>query len=452
MLGILSIILTLLALMYFAYRGVTVLILAPVLAMLAALMSGEIPALHALSEVFMPAAASYISKYFPVFLAGAVFGKLMGATGAATAIADFISHKFGKHRTIAAIVVATAFLTYGGVSLFVVVFAMYPIGSMLLKEANLPKRLLPAAIALGAFTFTMTAMPGSPQYINTMPTVYFGTDTFAAPVLGLMGSAIMFFGGVWYLNRRARQAVAAGEGYGDHHDEEDLHEPNKSIPSFALALSPILIVFALNFFFTRIYFKLPSVVSSYEQAGASINGTWPVIIGLSVAVVFILLTMRQYLVQTNKVVFDGAVGSLLPIFNTAAEVGYGGVVKSLAAFATVKMSIVSLSIPSIFKVVISTTLLAGIIGSSSGGTAIVLEVMSQDFLDMGIHPEALHRIMIMAAGGLDTLPHCGAVITLLAVCKLNHKQSYIDIAAMTVMFPLIAVFIVSVFYSITNIV
>ncbi len=214
MLGVFAIILTLFALMYFAYRGVTVLVLAPVLAMLAALMSGEIPALHALSNIFMPAAAGYIKAYFPVFLAGAIFGKLMGVTGAATAIAHFISEKFGKKHAITAVVVATSLLTYGGVSLFVVVFAMYPIGAMLLREANIPKRLLPAAIALGAFTFTMTALPGSPQYLNTMPTVYFGTDIYAGPILGLIGGAVMFFGGTWFLNKRGASLICVGSALG----------------------------------------------------------------------------------------------------------------------------------------------------------------------------------------------------------------------------------------------
>ncbi len=451
MLGVLAILLTLFSLMYFAYRGVTVLVLAPILAMLAALMSGEIPALHALSNIFMPAAAGYIQAYFPVFLAGAIFGKLMGVTGAATSIAHFISDKFGKKHAIAAVVVATSLLTYGGVSLFVVVFAMYPIGAMLLREADVPKRLLPAAIALGAFTFTMTALPGSPQYLNTMPTVYFGTDIYAGPILGLIGSSIMFFGGLWWLNRRAAQAAAAGEGYGNH-ENEGLHELGDDLPSFGISATPIILVFVLNFIFTKVYFANPSIIASYEAAGAKINGTWPVVLGLSISIVFILIAMRKFLVNTNKIVFDGAVGSLLPIFNTGSEVGYGGVIKSLAAFTTVKLGIVALAIPSIFKVAISTTLLAGIVGSSSGGTAIALEVLSKEFLSMGIDPQALHRIMLMASGGLDSLPHCGAVITLLSVCKLNHKESYGDIAAMTVVTPLIAVVVVSVFYLVTGIV
>lgn len=451
MLGVLAIILSLFALMYFAYKGVSVLILAPVLAILAALLSGEIPPLYALSNIFMPAAAGYINSYYPVFLAGAVFGKLMGVTGAATSIAKFIADKLGRKFAIYAIVSATALLTYGGVSLFVVVFAMYPIGAMILKDSDIPKRLLPAMIALGAFTFTMTALPGSPQYINTMPTVYFGTDIYAGPVLGILGSLIMFFGGVWYLKQRAAKAKAAGEGYGDHANE-GLHDFDGNLPNFWLAISPVAIVFLLNFVLTKYYFTMPSVIAMYEKYEIKVNGTWPVVIGLAVAIVFILLSMRKYLKEINKVMFDGAVGSLLPIFNTASEVGYGGVIKSLTAFTTVKMAIVALAIPSVFKVAISTTLLAGIVGSSSGGTAIALEVLGKDFLAMGIDPQALHRIMLMAAGCLDTLPHCGAVITLFSVCKLDHKQSYWDVAVQTLIIPTIATAVVCIFYLVTGIV
>lgn len=450
MLGVIAIIATLIALMYFAYKGVSVLVLAPILGMTAALVAGEAPPLHALSTQFMPAAAGYIQSYFPVFLAGAIFGKLMGVSGAATAIADFVAEKFGPERAIAAIVVATALLTYGGVSLFVVVFAMYPIGASLLKKADIPKRLLPGAIALGAFTFTMTALPGSPQYINTMPTVYFDTDIYAAPILGIIAAAIMFFGGVTYLNYRADKLRDEGEGYGDH-DEGDLHEEDDNIPSFGIAISPIIIVFILNFTLANWWFKRPSVIDKYKSVGGSINGTWPVIVALSVAVVFVLLAMKKNIPNRNQEVFDGSVGALLPIFNTASEVGYGGVIKSLSAFSTVKSGVVNMAIPSIFKVGFSTTLLAGIVGSSSGGTAIALEVLSEDFLAMGIPGEVLHRVMIVAAGGLDSLPHCGAVITLLSVCHLTHKESYKDIAVNTIALPIVAALVISVFYLTTGI-
>ncbi len=449
MLGVLAIILTLVALMYFAYRGVSVLVLAPLLAMAAALLSQEVSPLVALSSQFMPAAGNYIAAFFPVFLAGAIFGKLMGASGAATKIAQVIGQTFGKERAIAVIVIATALLTYGGVSLFVVVFAMYPIGASLLKEANAPKRLLPAAIALGAFTFTMTAMPGSPQFLNTMPTVFFGTNIYAAPVLGLVGSAVSVGLGLWWLKRRVNQAALAGEGYGDHQDE-GLDLPNGDLPGIWLSVIPILLVFVLNFIITNWIFEVPAVVESFGENG--VNGTWPVIIALSTAVVLILITMRKHIKQPNKEVFDGSSGALLPIFNTASQVGYGGVIRGLAAFATVQAGIVALAIPSLFKVAISTTLLAGIVGSSSGGTAIALSVLSEEFLAMNINPQVLHRVMIMASGGLDTLPHSGAIITLLAVTRLTHKESYGDIAMMTIATPLIATLVVILLHMITGLV
>lgn len=451
MLGVLSIVLTLVALMYFAYRGISVIILAPVLGMLAAVLSGEIPALHSLSNLFLPAAANYIKSYFPVFLTGAIFGKLMGVTGAAGVIAEFISEKLGKERAILAVVVATAILTYGGVSLFVVVFAIYPIGANLLREADIPKKFLPGAIALGGFTFTMTALPGSPQSLNTMPTVYLGTDIYAGPILGIVASSIMFFGGVWYLNQNVRKAKANGEGYG-----KNINEPvaNKDAirPGVILSIIPIGIIFLLNYVLTNWYFTRESVIEKYTKVGGGIDGTWAVVVALTVAIIFILLTMKKFIDNVNAVVSQGAEESVLPIFNTAAQVGYGGVIKALAAFSTLKLALVSLAIPAVYKVGISTTLLAGIVGSSSGGTAIALEVMAKDFLAMGVDPGALHRIILVASGGLDSLPHCGAVITLLGVCGLNHKQSYKYIAVVTMAIPIIALAVITTLHLLTGLV
>lgn len=451
MLGVLSIILTLVALMYFAYRGISVVVLAPILGMLAAILSGEIPALHALSNLFLPAAANYIKSYFPVFLTGAIFGKLMGVTGAAAVIAEFTSEKLGKERAILAIVVATAILTYGGVSLFVVVFAIYPIGANLLREADIPKKFLPGAIALGGFTFTMTALPGSPQSLNTMPTIYLGTDIYAGPILGIVASLIMFLGGVWYLNKYAKKAKANGEGYGDHSNEPVVNK-NEVKPGIALSLIPIAIIFVLNYILTNWYFTKESIVEKYTKVGAEIDGTWAVVVALTVAIIFILLTMKKYIDNVNEVVSKGAEESVLPIFNTASQVGYGGVIKALAAFGTLKLGLVSLAIPAVYKVGISTTLLAGIVGSSSGGTAIALEVMANDFLAMGVDPGALHRIILVASGGLDSLPHCGAVITLLGVCGLSHKQSYKYIAVVTMAIPLIALAVITTLHLLTGLV
>lgn len=465
--GIFAILLSLVLLIYFAYRGVSVLVLAPVLSLLAVLVAGfdpnqsTLPILSALSYKFMPAVVGYLQSYFPVFLAGAIFGKLMGASGAAQSIAHFISKHLGPKRAILATVLATAILTYGGVSLFVVVFAMYPIGASLFREADIPKRLLPGAIALGAFTFTMTALPGSPQFINTMPTKYFNTNTFAAPILGIVGGLFMAVAGIWYLTWESRRLKEAGEGYGDHPDEK-FHNDEK-VPHIVAAVAPLLLVFALNTFFTFFYFKWDFIINKYKPVHEAllgktlkpeevIPGTWPVIIGLAAAAVLSLILYRKYLLDMNKTVFDGAVGALLPVFNTASEVGYGGVIKSLAAFGTIQALITGLKIAGLFKVAIATTLLAGVVGSSSGGTALALGALSQDFLSYGINPQVLHRVMIMAAGGLDTFPHSGAVVTLLAVTQITPRKGYKFIAVNTMLIPLLATLIVILLHLVTGLV
>ncbi len=434
-----AVVLSLILLMYFAYRGVTVLVLAPLLAMCTVLFTGDFPMLVAWTNKFMPSAAGYIKAYFPVFLTGAVFGKLMGASGCARSVAHYISTKFGKKRAIAAVIISTGLLVYGGVSLFVVVFAVYPIGATLFREADIPKRLLPGAIAAGAFTFAMTAIPGTPQYINTIPIPAFHTDIYAAPILGIVGALVMCVGSIMWLNHRSSKAMAAGEGYGNHPDEGLSTEGY--MPNVWVALAPIILVFIINFVLTNGYFKSASAIARYAPYGG-VNGIWSVVVALSAAIILLLIVFRKSIAEPNKEVFDGAVGGLLPIFNTASEVGYGGVIKSLAVFGGIKAAIVSIPGPPLLSVAISTTALAGIVGSSSGGTALAVEALGADFLKMatanGIDPGVLHRIMIMAAGGLDTFPHCGAVITLLAVTRLTHRDSYMDIAVCTMAIPLVA--------------
>ena len=449
--GVFAILFALALLMYLSFRGVSVLILAPILAMLLVFMSGDIPALHALTGPFMQTTASYIGSYFPIFLGGAMFGKIMGDTGAAEVIAHFISRKLGLKRAILAVVLATSILTYGGVSLFVVVFAVYPLGVALFREAEIPKRFLPAAIALGAFTFTMTAMPGSPQYLNSMPTNYLGTDIYAAPVLGIIASALILVLGVLWLNFRTRRVKAKGEGYGNHHDIVDHGQDNKNLPSLIASILPIVSIFVLNWILVNLVFKSPAVIEKYQSYGG-INGNWTVTIALVIAIILSLILFRKQISDSKKMLSAGANASLAPIFNTAVIVGFGGVVKATAAFTAMKTWILNLAIPGLYKVAISTSLISGIVGSSSGGTGITLDALSKDFINIGLNPEAIHRVMLVAAGGLDSLPHCGAVITLLAVCEINHREGYFDVGMLTVFFPVVSALIIIIIHILTGIV
>lgn len=456
-----AIVITLLLLMFFAYRGYSVLILAPIMATLAVLLSGDfLSSIPAYTDVFMGALSGFLLKFFPIFLLGALFGRLMADSGAATAIAKTVVEKLGTSKAILAVILVCAILTYGGVSLFVVAFAIYPIAKDLFKAADIPKRLIPAAIALGSFTFTMTALPGTPAIQNAIPIPYYSTNVFAAPVLGVIGGTIMFIGGWLWLQSRAKKANAAGEGYGQH-DEEDtgsIGATKEDVSkgqvlsehhiSFTVAMIPLVLVISLNALLTYLIF--PSIdFSNLQTQFPDLNiagslGLWSIIISLVVACVVLILLNISHWHNLQKTINRGTYDSMLPIFNTASEVGYGAVIASLAGFLIIRDSILNLTPnnPLISEAVAMTTL-AGITGSSSGGLSIALSTLGEDYLrmavDAGISPELMHRVAVMAAGGLDTLPHSGAVITLLAICGLTHKQSYLNLAMVTILIPLMAV-------------
>ncbi|MDO4997770.1 MAG: GntP family permease, partial [Neisseria sp.] len=434
MFGTVAIVLSLVLLMYFAYRGMTVLLLAPLMAALAVILSGDgMVLLPAYTETFMGALGNYLFKFFPVFLLGALFGQLMADSGSANAIADGIMRRLGAKHAILVVVSVCGLLTYGGVSLFVVAFAIYPVAQALFKQANLPKRLIPAAIALGSFTFTMTALPGTPAIQNAIPIPYYGTNAFAAPGLGIIGGALMFVLGWRWLQSRANKAAAAGEGYGVHENDEVQTASQHAQPSFALALLPLIWVIAFNALLTYGVFPntdfafLSERFPQLKVQGAL--GLWSIIVSLlGACVLTVLLNLRRYTALTSSI-NRGVYGSMLPIFNTASEVGYGAVIASLAGFVVIRDAVLGIAPnnPLISEAVAMTTL-AGITGSSSGGLSIALQTLGADYLRMaqesGISPELLHRVAVMAAGGFDSLPHCGAVITLLSICHLNHKQSY----------------------------
>jgi len=473
MLGILSIIGALGLLIYFAYRGVSVVIIAPIMASLAVLFAGETLILGAYTQVFMKATGNFIILYFPLFLLGAIFGKLMDDSGSAQAIAQWAVKKFGQERSILVVVLSCALLTYGGVSLFVVAFAIVPIAEMLFRNNGLPKRLIPGAVALGAFSFTMTALPGTPAIQNAIPMPTFGTTPFAAPFLGIIAAGIMLVLGMLWLNHRARRAVAGGEGYGEHADEapqvdrrlrvhcegegfdigELCQKPAPvSAPGIFVALLPIVAVIGLNFLFSK--WILPALDTSFlalPEYGATdlgaVIGIWSIIAALAGAIVLTwALNLRRFADVTDSI-DAGANASVMPIFNTASLVGFGAVIAILPAFAAITMGLFRLGGDNpLISLALSVSVLSGITGSASGGMSIVLQAVGAKFTAMataaGISLDLMHRVTALAGGGLDCLPHSGAVITLLQICNLKHRDSYLDIFTVSVAGPVMALIVV----------
>jgi H+/gluconate symporter-like permease len=420
-----------------AWRGMSVLILAPLLAVSVAAVSGA-PVLASYTQVFMSAFGSFAVSFFPLFLMGALFGQVMESSGAASRLARAIAGALGARHATLAVVLACAVLTYGGVSLFVVAFAAWPLARALFAETGLPARLIPASIALGAFTFTMTALPGTPSIQNAIPMATFGTTPFAAPMLGLVAGAVMLGLGLVWLRLRLRWLAG-----------EDAPEPVAITRATALPLwAAVVPIASVGGVTLAMGWILPLMDNSYlalpaygATALARVQGLWAVLTALAVALALALLVTRPP--DLRATLNKGAEQALLPLFNTASLVGFGAVIATLPGFAALQMLLDGVSGGDVVvQAAVSSGVLAGITGSASGGMSIALSVLGDGLVTQaaaqGVDPALLHRVIAVATGGLDTLPHNGAVITLLGICGMTHRQAYGDIFVVAVLVPLVA--------------
>jgi H+/gluconate symporter-like permease len=465
--SILGILIALGFLVWFAYRGWSILLLAPLCALIAALLAGQ-PLLANWTQTFMSNAAGFVAQFFPIFLLGALFGKLMEASGSVEAIAKYLTERLGTKRAILAIVLAGAFVTYGGVSLFVAFFVLAPMGHALFKAAEIPHRLMPAAIALGTSTFTMSAMPGTPAIQNAIPMPFFGTNPFAAPGLGLTASAIMLGFGLWWLARAEARARRTGEVYdyanptdpaaaaadgivrerattAHDFDPEEIVRGARAdaLPPFLLAALPLVTVVSVNLVMS--FGVLPNIDTSFlkeEKWGATslsaVGGVWSVIIALATAIVVLIACNLKRLPTLRATMDAGANAAVLPIISVASLVGFGAVVASLPAFEAVKAWVLHIEGGPLVSLAVATNILAALTGSASGGLTIALDALGPTYMQTGLDPGLMHRVAVIGAGTLDSLPHNGAVVTLLAVCGSKHRDSYLDIVMAAIVGPIVA--------------
>lgn len=454
-LAVAGIIVSLIVLITLAYRGMPVILAAPIASTVAVVLSGA-PILATYTEVFMPALGAFISSFFPVFLLGAIFGVLMTVTGYAESIASTVVSWIGSKSAIAATIITSALMTYGGISVFVVAFVMYPLARELFRIADIPRRLIPATIGLGAGTFTLTALPGTPTVQNIIPGQFFGTNTYAAPGIGILGSALVFASGLWYLERRRKTLMGKGEHFDSPESAPVIGGPSDSggtqegqiqtlaPPNRLAPFLPILTVFVVNFSCTLLIF--PALDWSYleeeQYGGIGLDdraGLWAVIVAIISAIIVLAALNVTNVQPIKKAIVEGVQKSLLPAFSVASEVAYGAVVASLAGFALIRDSVIDVGANALWTSYIANNITAGITGSTSGGLTIALNALGEDLQAQaaaeGISMEAMHRLTVMSAGGLDALPHSGAVITVLLVCGLTHRQSYRDIGVVVVLFP-----------------
>src|SRR5215472_10113309 len=473
--GLLGILAGLALLVLFAFRGWTVLLLAPAAALVAAAFGRE-PLLANWTQIFMGSAARFLAQFFPIFILGAVFGKLMDDCGSVSAVADFMTKRLGQRRVILAVVLAGAFVTYGGVSLFVAFFVLVPMAQALFCAAAIPRRLMPAAIVLGTSTFTMSALPGTPSIQNAIPMPFFGTTPFAAPGLGIIAAVIMLGFGLWWLSRAETAARRAGEGYGSEalvtvdtaaddelvrerattareFDPAEIHHGHRtdSAPPIILAALPLVVVVLVNLLMSLVV--LPRLDFSFlaeERWGATsisgVAGVWSVVVALAAAIATVILCNRTRLPSLRQSMDAGANASVLPVLSVASLVGFGAVIAALPTFTVVRDWVLGIEGGPLVSLAVATNVLAALTGSASGGLTIALDALGQNFMAIaaqtGLSPALMHRVAVIGSGTLDILPHNGAVVTLLALCGATHRESYFDIVMIGIVnaiFALVAV-------------
>ncbi len=419
MLSMTGLLLGLVLLIILTIRGMNLFIAAPLCALIVAI-TNHIPLFSGDSNfvtLYMSGFSGFIAAWFFMFLLGAIFGKFMEDTGAADSLARWIVDKLGFKHAVLAVVLACAILTYGGVSLFVVAFSVYPMALSLFKDANLPRRFIPATLAFGSVTFTMTSA-GSPEIQNWIPIKYLGTSPFAAWEVSLVVAIFMACFGYWWLKRMIGKAVANGERFEARDHDPDI--PERDYPNPATGLIPLLVVLLLSFF-------LHDAIAQYA-----------LIVALGGGVLTLMLVNYKHFQNLPGAINLGTTGALVAIGNTAAVVGFGSIAKNTDAFMNTVDLMTQIPGNELIGAAIAVSVIAGLTGSASGGQAIVLPLVAPHYLDQGVEPEELHRIVSISSGALDSLPHNGYVVTTIrAICHETHQAAYGPVAALTVITPLI---------------
>lgn len=435
MLSVLGIFVGLVLLVFFAFRGASLVWAAPICALIVAL-SGGLDLYQAYTDTYMQGFIGFTKSWFPTFMISAIFGRILEVSGGAQSLTQWIVKKLGADKAILISMVSGGILAYGGISGFVIIFTMYPVVINLFKSGNIPNRLIPATIMVGAFQFAMSA-PGAPTIQNLIPMEYFGTTAMAAPILGFISVALMFVLAYIWLEYRVKKLRANGEHFTEPERKvSEIPEADLPNPITSTLLPFILILITLN------------VLKK------------PIEIALLVGVVVAMIFNYTYIIKQNDTVFNvfniGSRSAISAIINTSAAVGFGTVVKTSPGFQHLVDIVVNIGGHPIFGLMIAVNILAAATGSASGGLAIALDALGAHYVQIaqaqGLNIAVFHRVATLSCGGLNTMPHDGAVVTYLDYCGINHKSGFFDMFITSGLIPILVSILAAVIYIVFGIV
>ena len=385
------------------FKRVSPIIIGPLAAVLVCL-TGHIPVFKGITETYLSGVTGFFTSYFLIFLLGNIFGNIYQNSGAAAKIGAIISKKCGPKNCMFACMASAAILSYGGINSFVIIFSVYPIALKLFEEADLPTYLLPGIVCGGMWTFAMTG-PFTPQIPNIVSMQYLGTPSYAGLVPSLTGAAAMAVLIIFYMNHEGKKARLRGEHFQWPENVKRV-ESDEDSPNGFISILPIAVVL-ITFNVTEL----------------------DIVVCLLIGVLLALILFFRYLPKEEMLeMFNSAAkSSVLIIINTAVIVGFGSVVKGTPFFEFATQVLETSDANPYVVAAVGSNIFAGILGSASGGIALMYETLKDTFMNyaaQGYNLEYIHRLCADGSGGLDSLPWNGSIVSVFAVCNTTHKQSY----------------------------
>lgn len=383
----------------------------------------KLPVVSTMTDTYMTGFSSFVKSSWLMLVLGAVLSKVMDITGAARSIASFIIGRLGTKFAIPAIVIAGGLLTYGGVSAMVSCFALYPITLAVFREADLPRKLIPATIGAGIFTW-VTMLPGNPQVQNIIPSSYLPTDAMAAPIVGIVCGVFTLVLILVYLMWECRRLRKVGEGFkADEETQKILAKTDEmaakgKIPNVVLSILPIVCVAV--------------VLNVFKQ---------DISVALLSGILLCMILFFKNITGIPSLLTDAVNSAAVTTINASAIVAIGSVVKAAPGFEKIVNGILGFSTSGGNPLIIfgiATTLLCGLNASGMGGLSTTLSVLAEPFMAMGVNPAIMHRIGVIASVGLDSLPHSGGIVAVLAISGVSYKEGYKYLFVVTVVITLLA--------------
>ena len=364
-----------------------------------------------LSEKFMTGMSGFAGNWFLLFMLGAIFGKVMGDSGASVGIANKMLKILGEKSVVLVVMLTGLVLSYGGIGTFIIAFSLYPIAVALFQKADIPKKLIVATIMVCPVTVCMAMLPGSPSTQNLIPTQYFGTTAYAGATLGLICSAIMFVSAYLFLNWQIKKAKASGEHFVASPGENimDLNAVDEGkTPSVGACFAPIVVLLVLMFGIQ----SMTSIPSSYAVA-----------IAMTCAIIVGCVLYRDRL-NVKEAVSNGAGGGLSSLIATSSIMGFGSVVSASPAYESITTALVNMQANPLITALVSINVIAAITGSSAGGLNIFLSSMGEYLAASGLNMSMLHRVVCIASSGFDAMPHASGMVVCNQIAKTSQKDTY----------------------------